>query len=167
MKTILCILLSAVIASIPMTSQSTELITINPLTQSIELPSSIPQDVQDQIRVVIASQEGMFSWVEGFVALAIVVVAGVILYCLWRCSQMIPDPQPQPPPDDPALVNMPSAVIYNLSTPDACQIQYCHFLNDGSEWFTICTLSPSGNGIPLDLSVPKSDRMFFRLITNP
>ncbi len=159
MKTILCLLLSAVIASIPFTSRS-EVITLNPLTQSIELPSSIPQDVQDQIRVVIASQEGMFTWVEGFVALAIVVVAGVILYCLWRCSQMIPPVQPQPPPDDPALVNMPHALVYNLFDADAYQLQCSQNMEN---WTTICTLNEVDELV--NIPVPKSDRMFFRIST--
>ncbi len=158
MKTILIILLSVAIAAIPMTSQSTEFITINPLTQSIELPSNIPKDVQEQIRVVIATTDGLFSWVEGFVALAIVVVGGVILYCLWRCSQMIPEPQPQPPPDDPALVNAPHALVYNLFDTDAYELQCSENMVD---WTTICTLNEVDE--LANIPVPKSDRMYFRL----
>ncbi len=163
MKNIISMLMVGVVVWIPMTSRS-ELITINPLTQSIELPSNIPQDVQDQIRVVLASQEGMFTWVEGFVALAIVVVAGVILYCLWRCSQMIPDPQPQqpPPPDDPAFSPVHSAIVYNLSALDSIELQVCTDLGN-PQWKTVATVDNALTNITL----PKSDRMFFRLMPNP
>ncbi len=163
MKTILIILLSVAIAAIPMTSQSTEFITINPLTQSIELPSNIPKDVQEQIRVVIATTDGLFSWVEGFVALAIVVVGGVILYCLWRCSQMIPEPQPQQPPDDPAVVGLPGVLLYNLQPAPSCALQWGE-RPDSSDWHTLLVLTNEPATVDI---YPRQDAMFFRLLPNP
>ncbi len=163
MKTILCLLLSAVIASIPFTSQSSEVITVAVplpmLIQTIDLPDNIPQDIQDQITIAILEyREGLFTWAEFFVGVAIVVVAGVILYCLWRCSQMIPDPQPQQPPDDPALAGQPSLFVYNLSALDSVELQVCTDLSL-PEWTTVATLS---NAIT-NVTLPKSDQMYFRL----
>ncbi len=166
MRLIICIALCLSIASAPaIGSQPTGgTVTIMvPFGQAIELPDSIPQDIQDQIQVVLAlEQEGFITWTQGILTIAIVVVAGIILYCLWRCSEMIPPANPQPPPDDPALVNMPHALVYNLLDTDAYQLQCSENMEN---WTTICTLTEVDELV--NIPVPKSDRMFFRLMPNP
>jgi len=166
MKTYLCLLLAAILTALPMSGQSAETRTMTiaiPVQFGVaEIPDWLPADIQQQIQILLESQtDTLMGWSTFILVVAIVVVAGIVLYCLWRCSQMIPPPAP-PIPDDPSLADLPHALVYNLNPAPECELQYCISIpqrGTSIEWVTICNVSE----ITGDFSLPPSDTMFFRL----
>src|SRR5678815_4308054 len=157
MKTYLCLLLAAVLTTLPMSGQSANGSSVQTRTMTIaipvqfgvaEIPDRLPADIQQQIQILIESQTDMLmGWSTFILVVAIVIVAGIILYCLWRCSQMIPPPAP-PIPDDPSLADLPHALVYNLNPAPECVLKFCTDLE-------------VGNWLPISQAT-KSDVMFFR-----
>jgi len=160
MKTYICISLALILSALPMSGQSANGASVQTRTMTIaipvgfgqvDLPSWIPLDVQEEILRVIESlpPDELMGWSTFILVVAIVIVAGIILYCLWRCSQMIPPPAP-PIPDDPSIANLPHALVYNLNPTPECELQFCTDLGV-AKWLPVC------------VPVPPSDTMFFRL----
>jgi hypothetical protein len=171
MKTYICISMALILATLPMSGQSvngasvqTRQVTIAiPVQFGVaEFPDWLPADIQQQIQILIESQpDALMGWATFIVIVVIVVVTAVILYCLWRCSQMIP-PSPPPIPDDPSLADLPHALVYNLNPALECELQFCTDLRSPS-WVTMSIFKVSNE--VLYVTVPKSDTMFFRLET--
>lgn len=155
-KPTISILLCFLISILPSTAQTVQQIEV-PAFGQVELPANIPQNVQDQIQIILASQDGLLSWTETFLAIAIVIVAGVILYCLWKCAKKLDEVPPQPKiPDDPAFAEMPSVVVYNMTPAMECKLEGS---TDLIKWTTLCMVTNSNEELP----VPSANRMFFRL----
>ena len=170
MKTYICISLAFILAALPMGGQSANGASVQTRTMTIaipvqfgvdELPDWLPSDIKEQVQILIeSSPDAMIGWATLIVIVVIVIVTAVILYCLWKCSQMIPPPVtvPPPPPDDPAFVGVPHALVFNMEPCKSIDLQAC--VNFG-EWTTLRTLTPETE--TMEVYVPNSDRMFFRL----
>ena len=170
MKTYISLCLSLIMIALPMTGQSANGASVQTRTMTIaipvqfgvaEIPGWLPADIQEQVHILIESQpDALIGWATFIVIVVIVIVTAVILYCLWKCSQMIPPPVtvPPPPPDDPAFVGVPHALVFNMEPCDTIDLQAC--VNFG-EWATIHTLTSETE--TMEVYVPNSDRMFFRL----
>jgi len=183
MKTYISILLSFVIALLPVLgsagdgpTQQVQVITVRVAVpeagQDIIIPNDIPPDIQKEVRRVLETNppppqliQGLATWI---LVIAIVVVTGVILYCLWKCSQMIPPPPPptdsQEPPRDPypALAG-PHALVYNLEPAPEAELQYSLSL-DNPQWVPICILrNPDATPV---IPIPAAGQMFFRIATH-
>lgn len=185
MKTYISILLSVVIALLPVSGsagegpgQQVQVITVRVAVpeagQDMIIPNNIPPDVQEQVRRVLETDppapqffQGIATWI---VMITIVVVVGIILYCLWKCSQLIPPPPPlepadsQEPPRDPypALAG-PHALVYNLEPAAEYELQYTLSL-ENPQWVPICILrNPDATPV---IPVSAASQMFFRLVTH-
>jgi hypothetical protein len=180
MKTYIALLLAACLALLPFNSSHADPVTktisvivlVPDPGQPIVLPAAIPPEMRAEVLTALETAppqfiQGLAAWM---VVIVIVVVVGIIIYCLWRCAQMIPStppPEPIDPNDNPAFTGARNAgrplVLVHTSAAPSCRLEGT---TDLASWVTLATFTGDQvdyNAAGIPAAAP--EKMFFRLVS--
>jgi len=159
MKTHITLLLVACLVLLPLSGNSGEgpsvrtisVMILDPAAgHPIVLPDEIPAELRGEVLAALKSAppqfiQGLAAWI---VVIVIVVVVGIIIYCLWKCSQMIRPVNNNTPPEDPTdpypaftgVAKNEGRPLFLINTNPAptCDLQTSEDLR---QWTTLATFS--------------------------